>query len=255
VRWGAISAAVLLCAHAAAAEPADPAAAAGHAAKLCEEGDLQGAAEELRSLLSQLEAEFGAGHAAPQILRVNLAEVERNLGNEAAAKELSDLPPEDPNAPPMTPGLKKALRGLAVCATARAGSGASAGGAAPPMPEVTAEEHVNLSRKLVFQGQYQRALEAAQVAQKTAGSGAPAPLRMQIHETLAVADGCRSTRRWRWRSSCSAIRREPSRTPPAPTSSPGPSAPWVCGSTWLVWSHRRATWSEPRPPSTPSSPR
>jgi len=184
LRWGALAAAIIVGARLASAAPPDPVAVLERAAKSCEEGNLDAAAADLRALLTSLESELGPGHAAPQILRVNLAGVERSLGNEAAAKEIEKLPAEDPNAPRIDPKLKRALRGLAVCATAKSKGTATA--KSPAMPEVTPEDHIALARKLVFQGQYARALDAAKVAEEVAGSS-PAPvLKMQIHETLAL---------------------------------------------------------------------
>jgi CHAT domain-containing protein len=184
----ALAAAVLLGARLAAAEPGDAVATVARASELCESGKLEAAAVELRGLLVTLETEFGSGHAAPQILRLNLAEVEGNLGNAAAAAQVGRLPPEDPNAPKIDPKLKQALRGLAVCATAKPpGTATAETSGLPKLPEVTAADHIQLSRKLVAQGQYGRALDAAKVAQDSAGGGADPPLQMQIHETLAVA--------------------------------------------------------------------
>jgi CHAT domain-containing protein len=187
LRRGAFAAVLLFGARLAGAEPADPVEAAGRAALQCKSGQIEAAAGELRGLLRSLEAEFGPGHTAPQIVRMNLAEVERRLGNEKAAKEIGRLPPEDPAAGKIDPKLKRALRGLAVCATAKA---AATTKAPPPrlpdLGEIPPEEHLKLARKLVAQGQYRRALDAARVAQDAAGSSPLPALRMQLHETLAV---------------------------------------------------------------------
>jgi tetratricopeptide (TPR) repeat protein len=186
LRWAAFATTILVGARLAAAEPADPVAAVDHAAELCKSGNLEAAAGELRALLPALEAEFGPGHAAPQILRVNLSGVERSLGNEAEAEKIGKLPPEDPNAPRIDSKLKRSLRGLAVCATAKHDGGASSAAHATAMPQVTSEDHITLARKLVFQGQYARALDAAKVAKEAAGSSPEPLLKMQIYETLAL---------------------------------------------------------------------
>jgi CHAT domain-containing protein len=187
LRRGAIAAALLVGARLAAADPGDPVEAAGRAAELCKAGRLEAAASELRSLLTSLEADLGPGHAAPQIVRVNLAEMERRLGHEQAAREIGRLPPEDPSAGKIDSKLKRALRGLAVCATARpAGSAEPPPSRLPALAEVPPEEHLKLARKLVAQGQYRRALDAAKTAQNAAGPSPPPILRMGVHEALAV---------------------------------------------------------------------
>jgi len=187
LRWGAFAAALLVGARLAAADPVDPIAAVERTAGLCKSGQLEAAAHELRGLLATFEADLGPGHAAPQIVRVNLAELERLLGDEEAAKKIGRLPPENPAAPKIDPKLKRALRGLAVCATAKpAGTAKPPPSGLPAMPEITPEEHLKLAYKLVAQGQYRRALGTAKVAQKAAGSSPPPPLRMQIREALAV---------------------------------------------------------------------
>ncbi len=106
MRWGAFAATILVGARLAAAEPADPVAVVTGAAELCKSGKLEAAAKDLRTLLPALEAKLGPGHAAPQILRVNLAGVERSLGNRDAAEKIGQLPPEDPNAPRLDPNLE-----------------------------------------------------------------------------------------------------------------------------------------------------
>jgi CHAT domain-containing protein len=186
LRPGAFAAALLLGARLAAADPADPAAAAGRAAELCKSGQLDAAAVELRGLLATLEGDLGPGHSAPQIVRLNLAELERKRGNAKAAQEIGRLPPEDPAAGKIDPKLKRALRGLTVCATVKSAGSAKAPRGLPAMPVVTPEEHLKLAHKLVGQGQYRRALGTAHAAQKAAGASPPPPLRMQIRETLAV---------------------------------------------------------------------
>ena len=160
MRWGAFATAILVGARLAAAEPTDPVATVGRAAELCKSGQLDAAAVELRALLPALEGELGPGHAAPQILRVNLAGVERSLGNEQAAEKVGKLPPEDPKAARIDPKLKRALRGLAVCAAAKPAAGVKSAAPSSPMPEVTPEDHIKVARTLVSQGQYARALVA-----------------------------------------------------------------------------------------------
>jgi CHAT domain-containing protein/predicted negative regulator of RcsB-dependent stress response len=186
LRRGAIAAALLVGARLAAADPGDPAQTAGRAAELCKAGRLEAAAGELRGLLTSLEADLGPGHAAPQIVRVNLAELERRLGHEQAAEEIGRLPPEDPSAEKIDSKLKRALRGLAVCATARPTRTAKPPPRLPALEEVAPEEHLKLARTLVAQGQYQRALDAAEAAQSAAGRSPPPALRMRLHEALAV---------------------------------------------------------------------
>jgi CHAT domain-containing protein/predicted negative regulator of RcsB-dependent stress response len=186
LRRGAIAAALLVGARLAAADPGDPAQTAGRAAELCKAGRLEAAAGELRSLLTSLEADLGPGHAAPQIVRLNLSELERRLGNEKAAEEIGRLPPEDPSAGKIDSKLKRALRGLAVCATARSTQTAKPPPRLPALEEVAPEEHLKLARTLVAQGQYRRALDAAKAAQNAAGRSPPPELRMRLHEALAV---------------------------------------------------------------------
>jgi tetratricopeptide (TPR) repeat protein len=172
----------------AAAESGDPISAANRAVEYCAAGDLDDAADELHALLESLESRYGPGHDAPLIVRLNLAEIEKRLGHDRKAKKVAELPPEDPNAPKINSKLKRALRGLAVCATAKPSQ------IAKPMPSrpVTAvaasaaQEQLNLARKLASQGQYRRALDTANLARKSAGDSPPEPFKMQLFETLAI---------------------------------------------------------------------
>jgi len=182
LRPAALGAALLLCANLASAGTADPVRVAGEVAALCRDGRLDEAAAQLRELLTDLESALGPGHVAPQIVRMNLADLERALGDEAAADEVGKLPPEDPAAGKLDPKLKRALRGLSACATARAEPTRQP----PALGSVTPEEHLKLARKLVAQGQYRRALDTARAAQEAAGASPPPALQMQLHEALAV---------------------------------------------------------------------
>jgi len=185
---GALAAVLLLSTGLAAAESNDPITAANRAVELCTAGDLGDAADELHALLETLESRYGPGHDAPLIVRLNLAEIERRLDNHRRAKKIGNLPPEDPNAPKIDSKLKRALRGLAVCATAEPSQ------IAKPMPSLpvtevatsAAQEQLNLARKLATQGQYRRALETAKLARRSAGDSPPEPFKMQLYETSAI---------------------------------------------------------------------
>jgi len=172
----------------AAAEARDPISVANRVVEYCAAGDLDDAADELHALLETLESTYGPGHDAPLIVRLNLAEIEKRRGNDRKARKIGKLPPEDPNAPKIDSKLKRALRGLAVCATAKPSR------IAKPMPSrpvtevaaTAAQEQLNLARKLATQGQYRRALDTANLARKSAGESPPEPFRMQLHETFAI---------------------------------------------------------------------
>ncbi len=166
------------CLGSGAAAAGDPVQTAGRAAKLCGEGDLADAAAELRGLLTALEAELGPANAAPTIVRMNLAPLERALGNEEAARAL-EAPPSgggDPKAP-LDPKLKRALRGLAVCATAEA---------PPILAEIPPDQQLEVALTLYNQGQYRKALDNAELARETAGPDAPASLVKRIYHTVAL---------------------------------------------------------------------
>lgn len=185
---GTLTAVLLLTASLTAAGSDDPIAAANRAVASCTSGDFDGAADELYALLESLESRHGRGHDAPLIVRLNLAEIEKRLGNDRKAKEIGNLPPEDPNAPKIDPKLKRALRGLAVCATAKPSQ------IAKPMPSqpvtgiaaTAAQEQLDLARKLATQGQYRRALDTAKLASRTAGDRPSEPFKMQLFETFAI---------------------------------------------------------------------
>ena len=91
---GVLAAVLLLSTGLAAAEPSDPITAAHRAVELCTAGDLGDAADELHALLEALESRYGPGHDAPLIVRLNLAEIERRLGNHRRAKKIGNLRPE-----------------------------------------------------------------------------------------------------------------------------------------------------------------
>jgi CHAT domain-containing protein/tetratricopeptide (TPR) repeat protein len=185
---GALVAVLLLHAGLAAAKPVDAVKVANQAVAHCKAGDLDDAADELHTLLESLEAQYGPGHTAPLIVRLNLAEIEKRLGHDRKAAEIGKLPAEDPNAPKIDSKLKRALRGLAVCATAKPSQIAKPMPSRPDTVVVTsaAQEQLNLARKLATQGQYRRALDTAKLARSSAGDSPPAPFRMQLHETLAI---------------------------------------------------------------------
>jgi len=163
-----------MAARVASAGPADV------AAERCRVGDLDGAARALDELLASVEASQAAGGPAAQVVRLNLAHVERARGNAARAAELERMPDPAPGASQPDAALAKALRGLRACAALAQPT------QAPGVAEIRSQDHLDLARGLLARGLYRRALESAQAAQTTLGSSAPAPERMRLHETLAL---------------------------------------------------------------------
>jgi CHAT domain-containing protein len=180
LRRGAFAAACLLaaCGLAARAASAGPAEVA---ADRCRAGDLDGAARALEELLASVEATQGAGGSAAQVVRLNLAHVERGRGNVARAAELEKMPEPAPGGREPDPALAKSLRGLRACAAV-----AQPATQVPPVAEIRSQDHLDLARGLLARGLYRRALEAAQSAQTTLGSSAPAEVRLRLLETLAL---------------------------------------------------------------------
>jgi CHAT domain-containing protein/predicted negative regulator of RcsB-dependent stress response len=176
----ALAALWLLAAPLASAQPADPAALAGQAAKHCRSGDLGAASAALRELLSALEASLGPGHDASHVVRLNLAHVERARGDERAASQLEALPEGAKRGSP-DKKLKRALRKLRVCAAVR-------GETKPEAPEIASKDQVNLARNLLNRGKYREALAMVNDARKSAGASASAQDLMRLYETLALIE-------------------------------------------------------------------
>jgi CHAT domain-containing protein len=167
---------------AAASPGGDPTALAQRAGEACRAGELEAAAESLRALASALDTALGPGHPATDLVRVNLAAVERAAGR---APEAHAAPPTGAAAPraALDPGLEQALRSLRACS-------ALAPAAAPkPAPEAAVgfEAELELARGLLQRGRYRRALEMAEDARAALGPDAPPAARMQLEETLALA--------------------------------------------------------------------
>jgi CHAT domain-containing protein len=156
------------------------AAPADVAAERCRAGDLDGAARALGQLLVAVESSHGAGGPAAQIVRLNLAHVERARGNEARAAELERMPEPAPDAREPDAALTASLRGLRACAALAARAPAQ------PIAEIRSEDHLDLARGLLARGLYRRALEAAQAARTTLGPQPSAQERLRLHETLAL---------------------------------------------------------------------
>jgi CHAT domain-containing protein len=172
-----VLAAIGLAARAASAGPAEV------AADRCRTGDLDGAARALTELLASVEASQGAGGPASQVVRLNLAHVERARGNAARAAEIERMPDPAPGAREPDAALAKALRGLRACAALAQPEQAQP---TPGIAEIRSQDHLDLARGLLARGLYGRALESAQAAQKTLGGGATAEERMRLQETLAL---------------------------------------------------------------------
>ncbi|MFI5217475.1 MAG: CHAT domain-containing protein, partial [Candidatus Limnocylindria bacterium] len=153
------------------------------AADRCRTGELDGAARALTELLASVEASQGAGGPASQVVRLNLALVERARGNAARAAEIERMPDPAPGAREPDAALAKALRGLRACAALAQPEQAQP---TPGIAEIRSQDHLDLARGLLARGLYGRALESAQAAQKTLGGGATAEERMRLQETLAL---------------------------------------------------------------------
>jgi CHAT domain-containing protein/predicted negative regulator of RcsB-dependent stress response len=175
LRAGRLAAAWLLAARAASADPATV------AADRCKAGDLDGAARALTELLAAVEASNGVNGPAAQVVKLNLAHVERARGNSARASELEKPGEPAPGAREPDPELARGLRGLRACAGL-----AAAETAPPPIAEIRSEDHLDLARGLLARGLYPRALESAQAAQQTLGPQAPPQERLRLLETLAL---------------------------------------------------------------------
>jgi hypothetical protein len=163
---------------------AAPVAAAGPAevaAERCRAGDVDGAARALSELLASVEASQGVGGPASQVVRLNLAHVERARGNAARAAELERMPDPAPGAGEPDAALAKALRGLRACAALSQPAEAQP---TPGVAEIRSQDHLDLARGLLARG-LRRALESAQAAQKTLRQP-PAAERMRLYETLAL---------------------------------------------------------------------
>ena len=155
----------------------DPVAQAEAAAQLCQAGRADEAAVALEALQQNLAAEYGARHSAPLIVQLGRAHVARARGRDAEAVALESLPSEEKGR--KTPSkLKRALRGLRVCAGIRPVD-------TKPV-DLTFDEHLRGARRSFNQGRYDRALEAAGRARRSLGSDAKPPERMRLHETLAL---------------------------------------------------------------------
>jgi CHAT domain-containing protein len=167
----------------AAADPGgDPAALAKRAGEACRAGELEAAAESLRALASALDAALGPGHAAADLVRMNLAAVERAAGR-APQAAAPPAPGAAGSKAALDPGLERALRSLRPC-------GALAPAAAPtPAPGggVGFEAQLGLARGLLQRGRYRRALEVAQDGGAALGPDAPPAKRMHLEETIALA--------------------------------------------------------------------
>lgn len=167
---------VLLAAPASASELAKLADAA---AKQCQSGDADAAAVALTQLLDQASQELGPKSETAQLVQLNLAHIERARGNTTRADELEQLPAKTEGKKPDRK-LKKAVRGLRVCATV----------AAKPRPTTgpSLEERINLARNQLNRGKFQQALTSANDALANADASASNTDRMRLYETLALAN-------------------------------------------------------------------
>ncbi len=164
---------------AAPASAADLAGLADRAAKQCAAGEVDAAAGTLQSLLDGAVSELGPASETAQLVQLNLAHLERARGNAARADELEQLPADTAGKKPDRK-LKKAVRGLRVCAAVTAKPRAETG--------PTLEERINLAQNQLNRGKYQQALTSANDALANAGKGASDRDRMRLYETLALAN-------------------------------------------------------------------
>lgn len=178
MQWRGLLVAVGTLAAAAPAASADSAARAERAAAYCQSGDADAAARELTALLAEVQTELGENSDSAQVVRLNLAHVQRARGNESEARQLEDLPAESAGKPPGR-ALKRALRALRSCATLEPKPAAQG-------VEVALGDRINLARNQLNRGKFREARKVALDAKKSAGADAEPRDLMRLNETLAL---------------------------------------------------------------------
>jgi len=149
------------------------------AARGCRAADLEAATKSLSALLAGAEAELGPASETAQLVRLNLAHLERARGNTARAVELEKLPSKTSGKKPSRK-LKQAVRDLRVCAAFDATRHE------PKGPSL--EDRINLARNQLNRGKFHQALQSAQDALASAGPDDGARDLMRVYETLALAN-------------------------------------------------------------------
>lgn len=180
--WVPCALALAICSGSAAspAQVNDDVALASQAAQQCKDGDVSAAHASLTALLKKLEAKLGPGHDMVFTVRLNLSHLEHAQGNDARAKELEKPLGGASHGKPSSK-LKRALRGLRVCAGLRNARRTEA-------PKLASEDQVNLARNMLNRGKYREALTMVKDALANPEQSGSPRNRMRLLQTLALTE-------------------------------------------------------------------